>query len=50
MAGTPASIVETLPIGLPYPRTERCESDQRYSAAKIRLRGWLIKSYEDRLT
>ena len=50
MAGAPACIVETVPIGLPYPRTENCQSDQLYSDAKMRLRSRLIESYAGRRT
>ena len=44
MGGTPAHIIETLPIELPHPRSEECHSDPKFTAAEAHLRGLLIES------
>jgi NitT/TauT family transport system ATP-binding protein len=46
MGLSPARIVETLPIGLPHPRTRDCHSDPVFTAAETRLRGMLIASHQ----
>jgi NitT/TauT family transport system ATP-binding protein len=46
MGTGPARIIETLPIGLPHPRTADCHSDPIFAAAESRLRGLLIESHE----
>ena len=46
MGTGPARIIETLPIGLAYPRTEASFADPAFKAAQQRLRGLLIESHQ----
>ncbi|HVZ51373.1 MAG TPA: ABC transporter ATP-binding protein [Pseudolabrys sp.] len=46
MGTGPARIIETLPITLPYPRTEESYSAPAFAAAEARLRGLLIESHK----
>jgi NitT/TauT family transport system ATP-binding protein len=48
MGTAPARIIETLPIGLPYPRAEESFADPSFKAAQQRLRGLLIESHQRR--
>jgi len=45
MCTSPARIIETIPIALPYPRTEECHTDPVFLAARARLRSLLIESH-----
>jgi NitT/TauT family transport system ATP-binding protein len=45
MGTGPVRIIETLPIGLAYPRTEASFADPAFKAAQQRLRGLLIESH-----
>ena len=45
MGTAPARIIETLPIGLAYPRTEESFTDPAFKAAEQRLRSLLIESH-----
>jgi NitT/TauT family transport system ATP-binding protein len=48
MGGTPARIVDTLPIALAQPRTADSITDPAFKAAQQRLRGLLIESHRRR--
>jgi NitT/TauT family transport system ATP-binding protein len=48
MGGTPARIIETLPIALAQPRTADSMTDPAFKAAQQRLRGLLIESHQRR--
>jgi NitT/TauT family transport system ATP-binding protein len=45
LGGRPARIIETIPIGLPEPRTEACLADPAFARAEARLRSLLIESH-----
>jgi len=45
MGGSPARIIETLPIGVPHPRTEESYADPAFMSAESRLRGLLIEGH-----
>jgi len=45
IGAAPARIIETIPIALPYPRTEACHTDPAFLAAKARLRSLLVESH-----
>jgi NitT/TauT family transport system ATP-binding protein len=45
MGSGPARIIETLPIGVPHPRTEESYADPAFMAAESRLRGLLIEGH-----
>ena len=45
MGAGPAGIIETLPIGVPHPRTEESYADPAFVAAESRLRGLLIEGH-----
>jgi NitT/TauT family transport system ATP-binding protein len=45
MSAGPARIIETLPIGVPHPRTEESYADPAFMAAESRLRGLLIEGH-----
>jgi NitT/TauT family transport system ATP-binding protein len=48
MGTGPGRIIETLPIALPYPRTDESFSDPAFGRAEARLRSLLIESHQGR--
>jgi NitT/TauT family transport system ATP-binding protein len=48
MKTAPARIIESLPIAVPYPRTEQSFADPAFKAAEQRLRSLLIESHQRR--